>query len=43
MDAQAEEKELKNKLQELEKELALSDEEFERRLIERLKKGMSSV
>jgi hypothetical protein len=30
---------LKKKLEELEKELALSDEEFEKRLIERLKKG----
>lgn len=27
----------RNKLEELEKELALSDEEFEKRLIERLK------
>ena len=34
-----EEKELKTKLDELEKELNLSDEEFEKRLIERLKKG----
>lgn len=40
MDTNAEERELKNKLLELEKELALSDEEFERRLIERLKKGI---
>lgn len=35
----ADERELKTKLAELEKELALSDEEFEKRLIERLKKG----
>lgn len=39
IDENNEEKELKKKLEELEKELALSDEEFEKRLIERLKKG----
>ncbi|CAI2364897.1 unnamed protein product [Moneuplotes crassus] len=37
-----EEKELKQKLQELEKELDLTDEEFENRLIERLKKEIKT-